>query len=68
MEPLFDANAPLTTYEQASLTLQQTSVNAALDGNEIALWIGIGQAAASRDQHTATMRALEASIERTARP
>ena len=36
MEPLFDANAPLTTYEQASLTLQQS-------GNEIALWVGIGQ-------------------------
>ena len=45
MEPMFDANAPLSTYEQASLNLQQSSVQAALDGNEIALWVGIGQAA-----------------------
>ena len=45
MEPMFDANAPLSTYEQASLNLQQTSVQAALNGNEIALWVGIGQAA-----------------------
>ncbi len=127
MEPLFDANAPLTTYEQASLNLQQAdlnlqqaslglqqaSVDAALAGNDIALWIGITQAAvallvgliqagvvgwgirymirmgerreqhhaerheetmeafrlqaiASSEQHAATMRALEALIERTA--
>ena len=120
MDPLFDADAPLTTYEQASLNLQQASVQVALDGNEIALWVGIGQAAvaltvgliqagvvawgirymirmgerreqrhadrheetmraleqqatssreqatASREQHAATMRALEALIERTA--
>ena len=80
MEPMFDANAPLTTYEQASLDLQQAnlslqeaslnlqetslslqetslslqeasldlqraSVDAALAGNEIALWVGVGQAA-----------------------
>ena len=44
MEPMFDANAPLTTYEQASLSLQQAGVQAALDGNEIALWVGIAQA------------------------
>ena len=127
MEPMFDANAPLTAYEQASLSLQEASlslqetslslqeasVNAALDGNEIALWVGVGQAAvaltvgliqagvvgwgirymvrmserreqqhadrhtetlealrlqatASSEQHAATMRALEALIERTA--
>ena len=141
MEPMFDANAPLTTYQQANLDLQQASLDiqqaslnlqqASLDlqqasvdatlagvaaqqaGNEIALWIGITQAAvaltvgliqagvvgwgirymirmserreqqhadrhaetmeafrlqttASREQHTATMRALEALIERTA--
>ena len=112
MEPLFDGNAPLTTYEQVSLSLQQTNVDAALAGNEIALWVGIGQAAvaltvgliqagvvgwgirymvrmserreqhhadrhaetlraleqqatASREQNAATMRALEALIERT---
>ncbi len=117
---MFDANAPLTTYEQASLDLQQASVDlqqasvdAALAGNEIALRVGVGQAAvvltvgliqagvvgwgirymvrmsdrreqqhadrhaetlealrlqatASREQHTATMRASEALIERTA--
>ena len=45
MDPMFDANAPLSTYEQASLNLQQASVQAALNGNEIALWVGIGQAA-----------------------
>ena len=134
MEPMFDANTPLTTYEQASLNLQQAGLDlqqAGLDlqqasvdatlagvtaqqaGNEIALWIGITQAAvallvgliqagvvgwgirymirmserreqqhadrhaetlealhlqatASSEQHTATMRALEALIERTA--
>lgn len=108
MESLFEADAPLTTYEQASLNLQQVSVQAALDGNEIALWVGIGQAAvaltvgliqagvvgwgirymarmserreqqhadrhvetmrALDQQHTASMRALEALIERTAPP
>ena len=36
MEPMFEANAPLTTYEQASLSLQQANVQAALAGNEIA--------------------------------
>ena len=113
MEPMFDGNAPLTTYEQASLGLQQANVDAALAGvaaqqagNEIALWVGVGQAAvaltvgliqagvvgwgirymarmserreqqhadrhaetmqALDQQHTATMRALEALIERTA--
>ena len=134
MEPLFDANASLTTYEQAnlklqqsslelpraSLELQQASVDAALAGNDIAWWVGITQATvaflvgliqagvvawgirymigmgerreqhhadrheetmraleqqatasreqatASREQHAATMRALEALIERTA--
>ncbi len=59
MEPMFDGSAPLTTYEQASLSLQQASldlqqaglglqqasVDAALSGNEIALWVGVGQAA-----------------------
>ena len=52
MEPMFDANAPLTTYEQASLSLQQAGVDATLagvaaqqTGNEITLWVGIGQAA-----------------------
>ena len=115
MEPMFDANAPLTTYEQASLTLQQTSIATQQAGNDIAMWVGIGQAAvaltvgliqagvvgwgirymarmgerreqqhadrhaeamraldqqatAGREQHTATMRALEALIERTAPP
>ena len=113
MEPMFDGNAPLTTYEQASLSLQQANVEAALAGNEIAWWVGVGQVAAaltvgliqagvvgwgirymarmserreqqhadrhvetletlrlqataSSEQHTATMRALEALIERTA--
>ena len=113
MEPMFDGNAPLTTYEQASLSLQQANVDTALAGvaaqqagNEIALWVGVGQAAvaltvgliqagvvgwgirymarmserreqqhadrhietmqALDQQHTATMRALEALIERTA--
>ena len=59
MEPMFDANAPLTIYEQAnlnlqqaslelqrtSLELQQASVDAALAGNDIAWWVGITQAA-----------------------
>ena len=45
MEPMFDANAPLTTYEQASLTLQQTSIATQQTGNEIVFWIGITQAA-----------------------
>ena len=45
MEPMFDANAPLSTYEQASLTLQQASVTAQQTGNEIVFWIGITQAA-----------------------
>jgi len=45
MEPLPDANAPLSTYEQASLALQQTSIATQQAGNEIALWVGIGQAA-----------------------
>ena len=44
MEPLFDANASLTTYEQSSLTLQQASVTAQQAGNEIVFWIGITQA------------------------
>lgn len=113
MEPIFDGNAPLTTYEQASLSLQQANVDAALAGvatqqagNEIALRVGVGQATAALTvgliqagvvgwgirymarmserreqqhadrhaetmraldhQHTATMRALEVLIERTA--
>ncbi len=37
MEPLPDANAPLSTYEQASLALQQTSIATQQAGNEIAL-------------------------------
>ena len=45
MEPMFDANAPLSTYEQANLALQQTSVATQQAGNEIVLWIGITQAA-----------------------
>ena len=45
MEPMSDANAPLSTYEQASLTLQQASVTAQQTGNEIVFWIGITQAA-----------------------
>ena len=52
MEPMFDANAPLSTYEQASLSLQQAGVDATLAGvaaqqagNEIALWVGIAQPA-----------------------
>ncbi len=122
MDPLFDADAPLTTYEQASLSLQQAGVATQQAGNDIALWVGVGQAAvaltvgliqagvvgwgirymirmgerreqqhadrheetmraleqqatasreqatASREQHAATMRALEALIERTAPP
>ena len=47
MEPMFDGNAPLTTYEQASLSLQQANVDAALAGNEIAWWVGVGQVAAA---------------------
>ena len=120
MDPLFDADAPLTTYEQASLSLQQAGIATQQAGNDIALWVGVGQAAvaltvgliqagvvgwgirymirmgerreqqhadrheetmraleqqatasreqatASREQHAATMRALEALIERTA--
>lgn len=42
---MFDANAPLTTYEQASLSLQQASIATQQAGNDIALWVGIGQAA-----------------------
>ena len=122
MDPLFDADAPLTTYEQVSLSLQQAGVATQQAGNDIALWVGVGQAAvaltvgliqagvvgwgirymirmgerreqqhadrheetmraleqqatasreqatASREQHAATMRALEALIERTAPP
>ena len=45
MEPPLDANAPLSTYEQASLSLQQASIATQQAGNDIALWIGIGQAA-----------------------
>ena len=45
MEPMVEANAPLSTYEQASLTLQQASVTAQQTGNEIVFWIGITQAA-----------------------
>lgn len=45
MEPLPGANAPLTTYEQANLALQQTSIAAQQAGNEIVFWIGITQAA-----------------------
>ena len=52
MEPMFDANAPLSTYEQANLALQQAGVDATLAGvtaqqagNDIALWVGITQAA-----------------------
>ena len=52
MEPLPDANAPLTTYEQANLALQQAGVDATLAGvaarqagNETIFWIGITQAA-----------------------
>ena len=52
MEPPLDANAPLSTYEQASLSLQQAGVDATLAGvaaqqagNEIVFWIGITQAA-----------------------
>ena len=44
MEPMFDANAPLTTYEQASLGLQQASIATQQAGNDIALWVGVGQA------------------------
>ena len=35
----------MSTYEQASLTLQQASVTAQQTGNEIVFWIGITQAA-----------------------
>ena len=45
MEPLPDANAPLSTYEQANLALQQTSIATRQAGNEIVFWIGITQAA-----------------------
>lgn len=52
MEPMFDANAPLSTYEQASLSLQQAGVDATLAGvaaqqagNDITFWVGITQAA-----------------------
>ena len=44
MEPMFEATAPLSTYEQASITLQQASVTAQQTGNEIVFWIGITQA------------------------
>ena len=44
MEPLFDATAPLPTYAQASLSLQQAGVDATLAGNEIAPGVGITQA------------------------
>ena len=45
MDPLFDADAPLTTYEQTSLSLQQAGVATQQAGNDIALWVGVGQAA-----------------------
>ncbi len=45
MEPLFDANAPLTPYEQANLALQQTSIATQQAGNETIFWVGITQAA-----------------------
>ena len=45
MEPMFEANAPLSTYEQANLALQQTSIATQQAGNEIVFWIGITQAA-----------------------
>lgn len=45
MEPMFDANAPLSTYEQASLGLQQANIATQQAGNDIALWVGVGQAA-----------------------
>ena len=45
MEPLFDANAPLTTYEQVNLTLQQTNIATQQAGNDIIFWVGITQAA-----------------------
>lgn len=44
MKPMFEATAPLSTYEQANLALQQAGVDATLAGNEIALWVGITQA------------------------
>ena len=52
MEPLFEATVPLSTSEQANLALQQAGVDVTLAGvaaqqagNEIALWVGITQAA-----------------------
>ena len=52
MEPMLDANAPLSTYEQVSLSLQQAGVDATLAGvaaqqagNDITFWVGITQAA-----------------------
>ena len=45
MEPLPDANAPLSTYEQASLSLQQASIATQQVGNDIIFWVGITQAA-----------------------
>jgi len=48
---MFDANAPLSTYEQANLALQQAGVEATQAGvaaqqagNDIAFWVGITQA------------------------
>ena len=52
MAPMFDTNVPLSTYEQATLALQQAGVDATLAGvaaqqagNDIAFWVGITQAA-----------------------
>ena len=45
MEPMFEANAPLSTYEQANLALQQANIATQQAGNDIALWVGVGQAA-----------------------
>ena len=42
---MVDANAPLSTYEQASLSLQQATIATQQAGNDIALWVGVGQAA-----------------------
>ena len=39
MDPLFDANGPLSSYEQACIDTARAS-------NEIALWVGIAQAVA----------------------
>jgi len=42
---MFDATAPLSTSEQATLALQQANLEATLAGNEIVFWIGLTQAA-----------------------